>query len=167
MGNNNKTPINVYIILGEANMKKSSVIRCLSGIHNQGVYKIKHMNGNIQDTFIMVSSLQETGKGFTPSEFEEYVTNKIKIKKHYDDILICLRIKEYFNPRGKRSLQKAEEYINHFSNIGWNIIKIVELKDSNKIIPIGNMSSTLIIKDTKQKTANDIASNVRNHFNWI
>lgn len=165
--NNSISVINVYAILGEANMKKSSVIRCLSGIHPEGVYQIEHKNRSIRDTFAMVSSLQETRRGFTPAEFEQYVTNKSKVKKHYDDIFICLRIKEYFNPRSNRLLNKAEDYIKYFGSIGWNVIEIVDFQDAHNIISLGNITPTLTIMNTKQKTANNIASTVRNHFNWI
>ena len=50
---------NVYIIMGETNMKKSSTIRCLAGIHNKNIFDIKHQNGNIRPTFVLASSLQE------------------------------------------------------------------------------------------------------------
>lgn len=77
---NNPTLGNIYIIIGESNTKKSSVIRCLTGIYNEGVYKIKHSNGSIIDTFIKTSSLQESD--LTEGDFVNKVTimPKVNIK---------------------------------------------------------------------------------------
>lgn len=160
MENNNKAVVNVYIILGEANMKKSSTMRCLSGVDREKVYKIQHANGNIRNTFVKISAIQEAN--FTETEFTTHVA-----AKQYEDIFICLRINGFIHPKSQRPLKSAVDYINHFRSIGWNVIKIVDFQDSNSIISLGNITPTLTIMNTKQKTANNIASTVRNYFNWI
>ncbi|MDD7793830.1 hypothetical protein [Clostridium sp. 'White wine YQ'] len=160
---NNKKPVNVYVILGEANMRKSSTMRCLSGIDRKNVYEIQHINGSIRDTFVRISSLQEAD--CTEFEFVTYVTKEVK--KHYDDIFISLRIKGFIHPKSKRPLNSAQDYINHFVSIGWTVIKIVDFQDSKNIVSLGNITPTLTLIDTDKKTSNYTASIVRNHFNWI
>ncbi|MCM8710812.1 hypothetical protein M2651_07200 [Clostridium sp. SYSU_GA19001] len=160
---NNPAAVNLYVILGEANMRKSSVMRCLSGVDRKNVYKIQHANGTIKDTFVRITSLQETD--CTESEFVTYVTQKVK--KHYDDILICLRINGLIHPKSKRQLHRAEDYINHFRSIGWNFTRIVDFQDSNNPVQLGSITPTLTLPDTHIHSANYTASLVRSHFNWI
>lgn len=160
---NNPAPPNVYVILGEANMRKSSTMRCLSGVDRKNVYKIQHANGNIRDTFVQITSLQEAD--CTESEFVTYVTQNVK--KPYEDIFICLRINNLIHPKTKRQLNRAEDYINHFKNIKWNIVAIVDFQDANNTVQLGNITSTLTLTDTHKDPANYTASIVKNHFNWI
>ena len=159
----NPTPVNVYMILGEANMRKSSAMRCLSGVDRKNVYQIQHINGNIRSTFVRISSLQEAD--CTEIEFVTYVTKEVK--KHYDDIFISLRINGFTHPKYKRPLNSAKDYINHFISIGWNIIKIVDFQDVKNIVSLGNITPTLTVMDTDKKECNHTASIIRNHFNWI
>jgi hypothetical protein len=160
---NNLSQINVYVILGEANMRKSSVMRCLSGAGVQNVYKIQHLNGSIRDTFVRFTSLQEAN--ITESEFVTYVTQNVK--KHYDDIFICLRVNGLIDNKSKRQLSPAEDYINYFKSIGWNIIEIVDFQDTNNIATLGNITPTLTLINTHKDTTNYTASLVRNQFKWI
>lgn len=160
---NNTIIPNVYVILGEANMKKSSTMRCLSGVDRKNVYKIQHTSGDIRDTFVRITSLQEGD--CTESEFITYVTEKLK--KPYDDIFISLRINGLIHPKSKRKLNRAEDYINYFKNIGWNIVRIIDFQDGNNIISIGNISTSQTLINTHKDPANYTASIVRNHFNWI
>lgn len=159
---NNPELGNVYIIIGEADMKKSSVIRCLTGISKEGIYKIKHSNGTIVDTFIKTSSLQESG--LTEIEFVDKVTNHAK--SQYRDILISLRANSMVYSTSKRHMNFAEDYINYFTGIGWNVFKIVYFQNTNKNVSLGSVIPTLTLKITENQPSNEIAAMVRNHFQW-
>lgn len=153
---------NVYIIMGEKNMRKSSTMRGLTGVYQQNVYDITHTNGNVRKTFVNVSSLQEAD--FTESEFVNFMNNNIT--KQYDDIFISLRINGFKHPKSDRNLNSGDDYIKYFKNVGWNVIEIVEFQDSNNIIPIGNTVTTLTIYNTGSMPANSVAKIVRKKFKW-
>ena len=159
---NNPELGNVYIIIGEADVKKSSVIRCLTGLYREGIYKIKHSNGTIIDTFIKTSSLQELG--LTEIEFVNKVTNHAKSK--HIDVLISLRINSMVHPGSKRHMNSAEDYINYFNKSGWDISKIVCFQDVNNSLSLGSIIPTLTLRITKNQPSNEIAAIVRNHFQW-
>lgn len=101
----------------------------------------------------------------TESEFVTYVTQKVK--KHYDDIFICLRIKGFTHPKSKRPMKRAEDYIKYFTSIGWNVCKVVDFQNANNPVALGNITSTLTLTNTHKDAANYTASLVRNYFNWI
>ena len=163
---NNQAPINVYIILGEQNMRKSSTMRCLTGAFQQGIFEIEHCSGNIRRTFIKFASLQEAG--YDEKKFEVLVNQKLvdkNEKKQFEDVFISLRINGFTTKSGKK-LNDGYKYIIHFKSIGWNIIEIVDFQKKSNIIPLGNITPTLTVTGTDTDPSNKTASTVRNQFKW-
>lgn len=156
---------NLYIIMGETNMKKSSTIRCLTGIHNKNTFDIKHQNGNIKSTFVLAKSLQEAK--ISESDFVNLANNQ---EKYHTDICLCLRIRPCRCQRSNATFNSGADYIRFFMNLGWNIIEVVDFQESKKPISLGNMPqgiSTHTIYDTNIKTSNEISKIIRdNYFKW-
>ena len=156
---------NLYIIMGETNMKKSSTIRCLTGIHNKNTFGIKHQNGNVRPTFVLASSLQEAK--ISENDFVVLVNGQ---KKHHMDICLCLRINPCRPQGSNTTFNSGANYIRYFMNLGWNIVEIVDFQESKNMITLGNMPqgiSTHTIYDTNTKTSNEIAKIIRdNYFKW-
>ncbi|MBU3810671.1 MAG: hypothetical protein H9893_03325 [Candidatus Niameybacter stercoravium] len=157
---------NLYIIMGETNMKKSSTIRCLTGIHNKNTFDIKHQNGNVKPTFVLASSLQEAK--ISESDFVVLVNGQ---KKYHTDICLCLRINPYRPQGSNTTFNSGADYIRYFMNLGWNIVEVVDFQEAKNVITLGNMPqgiSTHTIYDTNTKTSNEIAKVIRdNYFKWV
>lgn len=101
---------NVYLIIAEADMRKSTTIRSLTGRCTLGVHQIAHTNGNINNTHVNISSLQESG--ICEQAFIKLINNSY----NNIDLLIPLRLNSFKN------LPDAFSYINAFQAAGWNIV---------------------------------------------
>ena len=77
---------NLYIIIGEGNTKKSSIIRALSGAYDKGNYKIEDADGKILNFQIFIRSLQEA-----KISIEDFFK---KVPKEVENVLLALRIEK-------------------------------------------------------------------------
>ena len=75
---------NVYVVIGDANTKKSSVIRALSGVDRRDNYLIEDLEGNTLNIFIQIRSLQESK--ISIQEFMDYI-----VEKNIENVLVALR----------------------------------------------------------------------------
>jgi hypothetical protein len=141
--------INVYVVMGNANTRKSSTIRALTGIKNGTyVFDISTKNGVIP-IYAKTSALQEAG--ILPKDFVQIIRKQNSI-----NVLIALRIKaKSIHPTGL-------DYLIYFNNLGWNIQHIFVL--SGPIV--GNMFSSSSINSTLIPT-NEITSVIRKRWKWL
>jgi hypothetical protein len=160
---------NVYVILGEADARKSSTIRALTGVGQlQPGWSVATTLplGDIW-VYVQIRSLQEEAD-ITPDEFIKIITehNEYRDKKtpKWDpvtNILIPLRISSCPNcPDGAG-------YLQHFAEAGWNIRQIVVLGATT--LPAGLPAGvpTHLISDSSSRPANWIASQIRGWWSWL
>lgn len=144
----------VYAILGDANTRKSSTTRALTGVYRRRVLTVATRRGNI-DIFVQTSSLQEYE--ISPQAFMDNMNNAGHLQ-----ILVNLWISPAQNfPAGN-------SYLRDFVNAGWTIEQIVIL-GSNPIdaeLPIGS-PIPLHIPNSTVMPANQIACQVRENWNWL
>lgn len=107
-------PVNLFLLMGESNTRKSSTVRSLTGIGKLRRCNIELADGTIREIFAMIQALQE--KGVDPDVF----INLVK-ENNCSNVLAPLRI---FAARG---CPDGEKYIERFLLEGWQINPIIVL----------------------------------------
>lgn len=147
--------MNVFIVIGDANTRKSSVVRCLTGCFNKNDRDIELISRTKITVFARVSSLQEAE--ITSLDFIKEMT-----KKNPTDILLCL----WESPNKKDAVKypDALTYIKDFIAAGWTISKTVAL---GNIKNIGMYSNNMSFPNSKIDPVNLTTQGIRKHFGWL
>lgn len=179
-----KPQINAYIVIGDPNMGKSSVIRHLygafrgkqnSGIKNWVNHNVRAIlrkmialvNGrNIEVCVHGMCALQEIdidkqSYEFGVSHLRPFVTN----------VIVALRLVD----AKCRKNWDAIDYINYFQRHGWNIAKTVVLTSNQQHVQNNYYAALfpncLTVYSTQNGNpvcpTNAVAANVRTHFGWV
>ena len=145
---------NIYIVIGNGNTRKSSLIRALSGVANRGKYEIEDSSSIKNEFFIQVRSLQEAN--ISPPDFITEMQNS-----NVSHILAALRINTL------NSQPNGASYINAFINTtGWNISGIIKMGGGIITgLPAG-CTAPVQINNTNSRAANEMASSVRQTWLW-
>lgn len=153
--------INLTIILGNKNSRKSSTIRALTGLGRRGICQIEldnhipNLKGSIIDFYVRISSLQESG------ESPEIFIQEIELNK-YENILIPLWIDQL------NDLPNGKKYIDIFVERKCDIKEVIVL-GSNKLpydIPIAK-SSIYYLPDSKTTPNNRNIKEIKKWIKWI
>lgn len=178
--------INAYIVIGNPNMGKSSVLRHLYGVprglqkssanqwRNQTVTSIRRKmialvtNQNIEVCMQGYCSLQEI-------DIDQFVyeSGVSGMQPPVSNVIMALQL----NDAKGRNGWNAVDYVRHFQNKGWNIAGIAVL-DSNLQYVQNNYWATVFPKcncltvystpnGNPTRPTNAVASQVRNHFGWL
>lgn len=178
--------INAYIVIGDPNMGKSSVLRHLYGVPrglqkssasqwiNQTVASIRRKmialvtNQNIEVCMQGYCSLQEVDI----NQFV-YESGVLGISPPVSNVIMALQLNDAKNRKG----WDAVDYVKHFQNKGWNVVAIAVL-DSNLLHVQSNYWKTIFpncncltvystLNGNPTCPTNAVASIVRNHFGWL
>jgi len=149
----------LYIIMGDRNVRKSSTIRALTGAYNKGVYKIAIKSGQVIDVFVQISSLQESK--ISPEDFIKEVNSE-----KYKHVLLSL----WISPGNEQ--KSGLDYINEFiKEKEWSIKEIVVLgmneSEKNNLGLPTNVPTPNFIQNSGSLPANQIASQIRNWWCWL
>ena len=149
---------NVYVVLGEANARKSSTARTLTGVPQRKCVTVATNSGDI-DIFVQISSLQESK--ITPDDFINEMTSG-----GYDNVLVTLWISQRFTSTGV--YPAGVDYLHAFVAAGWNIAQIVVLGTSTlpSALP-ASAPSPNFIPNSWSTPVNQIASQVRAWWGWV
>lgn len=140
---------NLYIILAEAHMGKSSLMRCLTGIYRSKKTWVKTNQGNME-IYVFTSSLQEKKCGI-----QEAINNINNTP--VDDVFVAIRI----DSTGGCPI--GQDYYNAFTNL-YNIKEVVILGTNQMNIP-NNLITR--IPNPRLNPPNDDARVVRNSWGWV
>jgi len=145
---------NLYIVIGEAETRKSSCIRALSGVFRRKRYTIRTVNDGDIDVYIPgTSSLQE--RGISPDDFMDEVK-----RDGSQNVLMSL----WISATGTQPA--GHTYIQRFIQAGWNIERVVVLDEKDPIdLPQGCPNQQLI-PGSRNLPANEIASQIRQSWQW-
>lgn len=152
---------NLHIIIGESNTRKSSLVRCLTGVGGGNAQKrldIELMSGNRINVYCILSALQENYKPKTPQEFIDYINALDPIPS---DVIFTLRV----NSAG--IYPNASSYISAFTAVHWNISSIALL--GSAACAISGLPSTANIESvlsSPTQPTNETASFVRKKWGW-
>jgi hypothetical protein len=147
--------MDAFIVVGNANTRKSSVVRSLSGCFNRSVRDIQPVGGAAPlRVYARVGSLQETRKSA-----EEFMAEVERMR--CAAVLCCLLPSA--DPNHPLLYPEAQDYITRFKAAGWRIRSIAVLGQNGGGLRSPNLrqfplASTLPINLT--------ARAVRLHFGW-
>lgn len=153
-------PKRLFLILGEANARKSSLIRCLTGIGRSGKWSVCSASGNELPVYVQMTSLQEEqnteSKSYTANEFMEILDDRAP---EIDTILLPLRITGH------------EIYFNDFEHEGFTIEKVVILQRKHENYQalettLCRRYDCLRIENSNTQPSSFTASKIRPFFGW-
>lgn len=146
----------LYIITGAPNVRKSSVIRALTGVFLSDTFQIQFENDTTPtQTHVMIASPNEIKstvyeQGMTIQQLFDYLNNL-----NENDTAVILPIRSV-NP--KFNLPVASEYIQALHNEGFEIAEVAMF---NEAIPLPNGVNGTLINNTQNTPSNQTASEVR------
>jgi hypothetical protein len=152
--------MDVYVLVGEGKTGKSSITRSLTGSARNGVRLIATVTINIL-IYVHLVSLQEDVKKITPTDFENEIGEQAE-KESFDAILVSLRL------YARSACPEADAYLEHFSSLGWNIVRVAcfdfPVSSITTPLPNGTVRSFPHIGNT---SVNELAADVRAFFGWV
>ena len=154
---------NLHIIIGDSNTRKSSLLRCLTGVGNGNAKKkldVAISNGTVISVHCTLSALQENYKPLTPVEFIHAINAQ---RPTPTDIAFTLRV----NARG--IYPNANTYLQAYQQVaGWRIVNIALLGTSARglqgLPPTANI---VRVPSSKTRPTNESAQSVRQAWGWI
>lgn len=152
---------NLHIIIGDANTRKSSLLRCLSGVGSGNASRyiqVAEASGSVITVFCMLSALQENYKPKLPAEFVAYIK---ALNPKPTDVAITLRVS------ATGHCPSFGAYLQAFANACWPVANVALLGASacaqHASIAAGNVSS---VPQSMNQPTNLTASQVRKVWQW-
>ncbi|MGA0569341.1 hypothetical protein ACO2Q9_01335 [Variovorax sp. VNK109] len=147
--------MNAFVILGDANTRKSSVLRSLTGCFNRSVRQVQLSSGSVLDIYARVSSLQESET--EPQKFINEVAGTGQ-----SSVIFCLW--PHANSKNPLKYPDAHAYISAFTKAGWQFRASAVLGAS----PIRPATPRVAYFPTiVDQPINIGAQSVRQHFQWL
>jgi hypothetical protein len=151
---------NLHVIIGDSNTRKSSLLRCLTGVGGGAAKKrldVALVNGNTITVYCILSALQEGYKPKTPNDFIAYIRT---LKPRPTDIAITLRVKAV------GIYPDALAYLQAFSRAHWPVANIALLGSSACTLP-GMPANAILVPNSDSRPTNETSSLVRRGWGWI
>jgi len=146
--------LNAYLIIGETNTRKSSLLRSLTGCFNRSDRDIQLVNGTTISIYARVSSLQESK--ITPKDFIAEVA-----ARGCENVIFCLLPEP--NPLFPMLYPDAHMYITAFEQAGWSFVKTAVVG----VHPISpDLPHVARFPRAASLPINVLAKNIRAHFEW-
>ena len=161
----------VYLVIGNADMGKSSVLRHLVAFSNGNGKSIRTktlatIHGTIEIGFYGYQALQEHGT--RPQEFIDLVNGRFK-KDLPDNLILALRLNATKGNKTVQACPDAEEYIKAFIAEGWKILSAVLDGSGKETYPKHWNAKSVLSRPPKPQDSvptNKVADDVRKHFGW-
>jgi hypothetical protein len=154
---------NLHIIIGDSNTRKSSLLRCLTGIGSGNATRyidVTEASGNTIQVYCILSALQENYKPLHPNEFIKFVQD---LKPVPTDVAFTLRV----SSRG--AYPDFTAYLQEFSGVGWPVLNVALLGPSAcaKVKSISAPVNVISVPMSPQQPTNLTASRVRAAWRWV
>ena len=143
-----------YVIIGEAQTRKSTMVRCLTGCASRGVRTLQSQTGQTFSLYARVLSLQESAT--TADGFMEEVRGSGC--KH---VLFCLWPGQK-QTRGQ-PYPYADDYIRRFRQAGWQFVRIAYLGEPKISLPWRNLE---VFSEPDSTPVNVLARQISDSFGW-
>lgn len=144
--------MDAYVIIGEPNTRKSSVMRSLTGCFNRSIRDIRLLSGQQIQIYARVSSVQES-----KTTIQDFI-NEVRLTQ-CGHVMLCLWADA--NPYNRASFPDALAYLSAFHAAGWNIVKVAVLGNAQAIYP-----NQAVFRGSQLDPINVTAHAVRLHFGW-
>lgn len=147
--------MDAYIVIGNPNTRKSSLIRSLTGCFNRSRRDIELVNGKQIRLYARVGSLQAT-----KTTAEDFIVEAEAAK--CDAVICCLASTS--SPLDASRYPSADSYLAIFKEHGWKLRAIAVLGQNT-----GGIRSLNMRQFTQSGTSpiNATAHAVRKHFGWL
>lgn len=148
-------PLDAYVVVGNPNTRKSSVLRSLTGCFNRSLRDIAPAGGGAPlRLYARVGALQETRT--TAADFERELA-----QRRCSAVAFCLWPAAH--PLEPQTYPEAASYLADFEAAGWRIRRIAVLGQN-----AGGIRSTVLRQFVQAPTdpINLTAQQVRAHFGW-
>lgn len=160
-----KIKIRLFIIIGNSNTRKSSIIRALSGVRDERVFDIKTDTEKIK-VFVKTTSLQEAK--IKRSDAANYIIKKLGKVAGCNTALICLRFTNKVHVGKEFISEDCTKYLIEFEKSNFIIEKMTVLNEKiENIENIEMLQNAHLISDSKTKPSNELASEIRKLWNWV
>ncbi len=152
---------NLHIIIGDSNTRKSSLLRCLTGVGSGNANRyidVAEASGSKIQVYCILSALQENYKPRFPTEFINLIKS---LRPKPTDIAFTLRV----NPRG--SYPDFNAYLQAFTATGWPVLNVA-LLGSSACAQRSRISAQAVssVPLSPQQPTNLTASQVRVAWQW-
>ncbi|HMO45190.1 MAG TPA: hypothetical protein PKB14_04085 [Rubrivivax sp.] len=147
--------MDAYLVIGNPNTRKASLVRCLSGCFNRSVRDIQPLDGKpALRLYARVGTLQDTRSG--P---EDFIAETMRMR--CSAVLCCLSPSA--NPDHAERYPDAAAYVAAFEAAGWRLRAIAVLGQNG-----GGVRSPKLLQFPQAPVApvNHTARAVRAHFGW-
>ena len=147
--------MDAYIVIGNPNTRKASLVRSLTGCFNRSVRDIQPLGGKpVLRIYARVGALQDTRAG--PEDFIAEV-----VRMRCTAVLCCLSPSA--NPDHAERCPDAAAYLAAFKAAGWRLCAIAVLGQNG-----GGVRSANLLQFPQAPVApiNHTARAVRAHFGW-
>lgn len=142
----------LYIIAGAPNMRKSSVIRALTGVRDTRTFTLQFEIDRV-NTHVMVTSPNEISSNVFPNGIG--IQSLIELLSNLNETAIILPLRS-ISPRF--DLPVASEYIQALSNAGFEIAPVIMF---NELIALPNGIGGEVLVSNENIPSNLTASKVR------
>jgi hypothetical protein len=146
--------MNAYLLIGGANTRKSTLLRCLTGCFNRSVRDIELLRGDSLKLYARVAALQASRT--EPAQFiAEVAATRCNA--------VALVLWPEANPLDAQHCPDAKTYIEAFQAAGWKIVKVAVLGAhplALKLPGVARFSNVL------NQPINASAHLIRTHFGW-
>lgn len=142
----------LYIIAGAPNMRKSSVIRALTGVRDTRTFTLQFEIDRV-NTYVMVTSPNEIRSNVFPNGIG--IQSLIELLSNLNETAIILPLRS-ISPRF--DLPVASEYIQALSNAGFEIAPVIMFNES---IALPNGIEGEVLVSNENIPSNLTASKVR------
>ena len=153
----------LHLVIGDSNTRKSSLVRCLSGVFggrsaNQHM-QIQQATGTVITVYCATSALQENLRPLSPSDFITLVNSMVPVPT---DILITLRV------NSRSTYPNAAQYVAAFLNAGWVVASVALLGASAQALArVAPAARIAAIPNSTTQPTNLTASIVRPVWGWL
>ena len=148
--------MDTYLVIGNSNTRKASVVRSLTGCFNRSTRDIQLVSRDApMRLYARVGALQESRT--TAADFRQEVAGR-----HCQTMICCLWPSA--NPLDPTRLPDTEAYLEQFATAGWTIRRIAVLGQN-----AGGVRSA-VLRQVPQASTDPInltAQLVRAHFGWV
>lgn len=159
----------LHIIIGDADTRKSSLMRCLTGVSggrsaNQNM-DIALTNGTIIRVHCTTSALQESLNPRTPAQFIAEVQG---MSPAPTDIAITLRVRARGSARTGGPYPNATTYLSAFSQVNWPVANVALLGSAACALqPLAAGPNIAVVPNSPYRPTNETAAQVRQVWGWL
>jgi len=153
---------NLHIAVGDSNTRKSSLVRCLTGVGSgraSRYLEVAERSGAVITVYCMVSALQEQSNPRTPAEFISFIRG---LKPQVTDVLFTLRVSAV------KHYPAVASYVSAFGRVGWPIVNVALLGGSaSSLGTVFPASRVCAVPVSPSQPTNQTASQVRKVWGWM